>query len=67
LALFGPDRRVGECLLLREEQKSGLGGPTSESDPKRTLLSSSGAKLKIFETPLLTSKKWVLLSDGGAT
>jgi hypothetical protein len=35
LALFGRDRRVGECLLLREEQKSGLRGPISESDPKR--------------------------------
>ena len=24
MALFGRDRRVGECLLLREEPKSGL-------------------------------------------
>ena len=29
LALFGRDRRVGECLLLREERKSGLRGPIS--------------------------------------
>jgi len=29
LALFGPAGRVGECLLLREERKSGLGGPIS--------------------------------------
>jgi len=32
LALLGRDRRVGECLLLREERKSGLRRPTSESD-----------------------------------
>jgi hypothetical protein len=30
MALFGRDRRVGECLLLREERKSGL------RDPNRT-------------------------------
>jgi hypothetical protein len=29
LALFGRDRRVGECLLLREERKSGLRGAIS--------------------------------------
>ena len=29
MALFGRDRRVGECLLLREERKSGLRGPIS--------------------------------------
>jgi IS30 family transposase len=29
LALFGRDRRVDECLLLREERKSGLRGPIS--------------------------------------
>jgi hypothetical protein len=33
LALFGRDRRVGECLLLREERKSGLRGPISVFDP----------------------------------
>src|SRR5260370_34657558 len=33
LALFGRGRRVGECLLLREERKLGLRRPTSESDP----------------------------------
>src|ERR1700716_1486876 len=27
--LFGRDRRVGECLLLREERKSGLRCPIS--------------------------------------
>jgi hypothetical protein len=27
LAHFGRDRRIGECLLLREERKSGLQGP----------------------------------------
>ena len=36
LALFGRDRRVGECLLLREERKSGLRGPISVFDPLRT-------------------------------
>ena len=44
LALFGRDRRVGECLLLREERKSGLRGPISVFDPgcvkTRTSLSS---------------------------
>src|SRR3989440_12780589 len=34
-ALFGRDRRVGECLLLREERKSGLRGPISVFDPER--------------------------------
>jgi hypothetical protein len=34
-ALFGRDRRVGECLLLREERKSGLRGPISSFDPGR--------------------------------
>ena len=34
LALFGRDRRVGECLLLREERKSGLRGPISVFDPE---------------------------------
>ena len=34
--VFGRDRRVGECLLLREERKSGLRGPISVLDPKRT-------------------------------
>ncbi len=33
VALFGRDRRVGECLLLREERKSGLRGPISVFDP----------------------------------
>src|SRR6266704_6833846 len=37
VALFGRDRRVGECLLLREERKSGLRGPISVFDPQRTL------------------------------
>jgi hypothetical protein len=37
LALFGRDRRVGECLLLREERKSGLGGAISVFDPNETL------------------------------
>src|SRR5882672_1381687 len=32
LALFGRDRRVGECLLLREERKSGLRGAISSFD-----------------------------------
>src|SRR6267378_2526510 len=36
LALFGRDRRVGECLLLREERKSVLRGPISVFDPLRT-------------------------------
>ena len=31
--LFGRDRRVGECLLLREERKSGLRGPISVFGP----------------------------------
>src|SRR3977135_4727769 len=35
--LFGRDRRVGECLLLREERKSGLRCPISVFDPSRTL------------------------------
>jgi hypothetical protein len=35
-ALFGRDRRVGECLLLREERKLGLRGPISVFDPTRT-------------------------------
>jgi hypothetical protein len=34
--LFGRDRRVGECLLLREERKSGLRGPISAFDPSAT-------------------------------
>jgi len=34
VALFGRDRRVGECLLLREERKSGLRGPISVFDLK---------------------------------
>src|SRR5258705_11126836 len=34
MALFGRDRRVGECLLLREERKSGLRGPISVFDPE---------------------------------
>src|SRR5712664_1644390 len=34
--IFGRDRRVGECLLLREERKSGLRGPISVFDPSRT-------------------------------
>ena len=33
VALFGRDGRVGECLLLREERKSGLRGPISVFDP----------------------------------
>ena len=36
VALFGCDRRVGKCLLLREERKSGLRGPISVFDPERT-------------------------------
>jgi hypothetical protein len=32
MELFGRDRRVGECLLLREERKSGLRGPISVFD-----------------------------------
>src|SRR3981081_1561746 len=36
VALFGRDRRVGECLLLREERKSGLRGRISVFDPKRS-------------------------------
>src|SRR6266850_8015647 len=32
-ALFGRDRGVGECLLLREERKSGLRGPISVFGP----------------------------------
>src|SRR6266852_4953765 len=39
--LFGRDRRVGECLLLREERKSGLRGPISVFDPERTSWSGS--------------------------
>jgi hypothetical protein len=31
---FRTDRRVGECLLLREERKSGLRGPISVFDPQ---------------------------------
>src|SRR5882724_1555498 len=38
VALFGRDRRVGECLLLREERKSGLRGPISVFDPDGTFL-----------------------------
>jgi hypothetical protein len=34
LALFGRDRRVGECLLLREERKSGLRGAISVFGPE---------------------------------
>ena len=33
LALFRRDRRVGECLLLREDRKSGLRGPISVFGP----------------------------------
>jgi len=33
VALFGRDRRFGECLLLREERKSVLRGPISVFDP----------------------------------
>src|SRR5882672_3387910 len=33
MALSGRDCRVGECLLLREERKSGLRGPISVFDP----------------------------------
>jgi hypothetical protein len=29
-----PGGRVGECLLLKEERKSGLRGPISAFDPK---------------------------------
>jgi hypothetical protein len=43
MALFGRDRRIGECLLLREERKSGLRRPTSESDPKRTSAGACGS------------------------
>jgi hypothetical protein len=35
VALFGRDRRVGECLLLREERKSGLRDPISVLAPLR--------------------------------
>jgi hypothetical protein len=38
VALFGRDRRVGECLLLREERKSGLQGPISVLDPKPDMI-----------------------------
>jgi len=41
MALFGRDRRVGECLLLKEERKSGLRGLISVFDP--TLTSQSRA------------------------
>ena len=34
--VFGRDRRVGECLLLREEQKSEMLGMISVLDPERT-------------------------------
>jgi hypothetical protein len=37
LAFFGRDRRVGECLLLREERKSELRGTISVFDPERTV------------------------------
>src|SRR6267143_6686632 len=37
MARFGRNRRVGECLLLREERKSGLRGPISVFDPTQTL------------------------------
>ena len=40
ITLFGP---VSECLLLREERKSGLGGPTSELDPTTDI----GARLRL--------------------
>jgi hypothetical protein len=36
LALFGRDRRAGECPLLREERKSELLGTISVFDPYRT-------------------------------
>src|SRR6267154_2100197 len=36
MARFGRNRRVGECLLLREERKSGLRGPISVFDPTET-------------------------------
>jgi hypothetical protein len=36
LALFGRDHRIGECLLLREERKSGLQGPISVFGTYRT-------------------------------
>jgi hypothetical protein len=38
LALFGRHRRIGECLLLREERKLGLRGPISVFDPEQTFL-----------------------------
>src|SRR6267378_414743 len=45
LALFARDRRVGECLLLREERKSGLRGPISVFDPGRVKTFSIFQKL----------------------
>jgi hypothetical protein len=57
MALFGRDRRVGECLLLREEQKSGLRGPISVFDPERTLdLTGVWVNSRLFCRPLNRSK-----------
>src|SRR5712664_1497080 len=67
LALLGRDRRVGECLLLREERKSGLGGPISVFDPTQTLqLLRRGApvhKTTIDAIDELAEKIWDLEGD----
>jgi hypothetical protein len=47
MALFGRDRRVGECLLLRKERKSGLRGP----------ISVFGAEADIAQTKIILAKE----------
>jgi hypothetical protein len=56
LALFGRDRRVGECLLLREERKSGLRGPISVFDPERTFLDLYQSRTAAFHKLLPVSQ-----------
>ena len=51
VALFGRDRRVGDCLLLREERKSGLRGPISVFDPSRKSASKRSAPMGRCSSP----------------
>src|SRR5712675_719116 len=59
LALFGRNRRVGECLLLREERKSGLRGPISVFDPGcvKTCTSQECAELFSLSSSLRSGRK----------
>src|SRR5882672_3213390 len=59
MALSGRDCRVGECLLLREERKSGLRGPISVFDP---WVESRCGAVALGRTYLLPP-----LSSGGAS